>query len=185
VRDPLVRPYVAGPAVVQALPDKGGWEAVKAAWSRPPASTEQVLHPEKYLAFEAPRLPLAPPLPAGARLLRTGVLGEALIRTFLGEGSEAAAQGWGGDAYKCADLGGRTLLTWRVEWDSAADAREFAAAARRRLGTPAKGSPKDGFDLYTRGEWRFALRERNGGVDLVSADGAAAFDAAILSARRE
>ena len=32
----------------------GGWDAVNAAFANPPASTEQVLHPEKYASREAP-----------------------------------------------------------------------------------------------------------------------------------
>ena len=78
VRDQLVLPYFAGRDFVQALYKRGGWAAVRAAWSRPPASTEQVLHPEKYESGEAPRPVKAPAGPSGARLLREGVLGEAL-----------------------------------------------------------------------------------------------------------
>ena len=40
---------------------------------------------------------------------------------------ERAAAGWGGDAYRAWDVGGKTLLVWRSEWDRAEDAREFEA----------------------------------------------------------
>lgn len=184
VRDQLVLPYFAGRDFVRALFKQGGWEAVKAAWSRPPASTEQVLHPEKYRSLEAPRPVAVAPTPPGAHLLREGVLGEALLRTFLGEGNEAAAAGWGGDAYRCLDVGGRTLLLWRSEWDSPAEAEEFLAAARRRLGALGPGREREGWEVFARGEWRFALGRRRGGVELVSSDAPGTFDAALRAAGR-
>jgi hypothetical protein len=45
-------PYEAGAAFVEALVADGGWEAVNEAYSRPPTTTEQILHPDKYLAGE-------------------------------------------------------------------------------------------------------------------------------------
>ena len=184
VRDQLVLPYFAGRDFVQALYNRGGWDAVRAAWSRPPASTEQVLHPEKYLSGEAPRRVRTPSGPSGARLLRDGVLGEALVRTWLGEGSDAAAAGWGGDAFACFDVEGRTLLVWRSEWDTEADAAEFLAAARKRLGAMGTPSERGAFSIFTRGEQRFALGVRAGGVELVSADAGPLLDSAVSGLTR-
>jgi hypothetical protein len=190
VRDQLVLPYFAGRDFVKALFDRGGWDGVKRAWTSPPASSEQVLHPEKYLAGERP-LPVRalPPDPPDGRLLREGVLGEAFVRTWLGDGSDAAAAGWGGDAFRCFDLRGRTLLVWRSEWDSASEGQEFLKAAERRL--LSLGSPKvrEGFLVFTRGEWRFGLRSHRAGVELVSSDSGLDFEAALQrvgkAARRE
>jgi hypothetical protein len=47
-------PYLAGSTWVASLWSSGGWDAVNAAYEQPPASTEQVLHPEKYVADERP-----------------------------------------------------------------------------------------------------------------------------------
>ena len=184
VRDQLVLPYFAGRDFVQALYGGGGWEAVRAAWSRPPASTEQVLHPEKYRSGEGPRRVRTPSGPSGARLLREGVLGEALVRTWLGEGNEAAAAGWGGDAFACFDVNGRTLLVWRSEWDDDAEAAEFLAAARKRLGAMGTASERGGFLVVTRGEERFALGRSTSGIEFVSADAAALFDHAVSGLTR-
>ncbi len=183
VRDQLVLPYFVGRDFVKALFLKGGWEAVKSAWARPPLSSEQVLHPEKYLAGEIPRRVEALPGPPEARLLREGVLGEAFLRTWLGGGGEAAAAGWGGDAFRCFDLAGRTLLTWRSEWDSPKEAQEFLGAAERRLLAFGKPTVRDGFLVFSRGDWRFALRSHHGSVELVSADSLPAFEAALSRAR--
>ncbi|PSP54924.1 hypothetical protein BRC82_07945 [Halobacteriales archaeon QS_1_67_19] len=42
------QPYSDGPAFVEQVRDDGGWEAVDALYEEPPASTEQVIHPDKY-----------------------------------------------------------------------------------------------------------------------------------------
>jgi hypothetical protein len=132
VRDQLVRPYFVGLAFAQALVERGGWEAMRTAWSRPPESTEQVLHVEKFLAREAPRaLPEFPDPPAG-RVVAGGVLGELLIQTLL-DGAEPAAAGWGGDSYTLWEVRGRSVLAWRSSWDSEVDRREFEAALLERL----------------------------------------------------
>jgi hypothetical protein len=178
VRDQLVLPYFIGRDFVDALYGRGGWEAVKAAWARPPASMEQVLHPEKYEAGEAPRAVEVGGAPPGWRLLREGVLGEALVRTLLGPGSEQAAAGWGGDAYRVYDRSGRTLLVWRSVWDSALDLREFLAAARSRFARAA-GPPRDGRGLFSRERWQFVLIERAGGAELLSSDDPAVLEAAL------
>lgn len=42
------QPYSSGPPFVQGIYNSGGWEAVNDLYENPPASSEQVLHPEKY-----------------------------------------------------------------------------------------------------------------------------------------
>ena len=93
-----------GPAV-QA---EGGWQSVDSVYAGMPESTEQILHPEKYTAKEAP---VAVTLPADlATRLGTGwtvplmdTFGEFQTGIWLREGgvetAEAtdAAAGWGGD----------------------------------------------------------------------------------------
>jgi hypothetical protein len=139
-------PYDDGEAFVRALYDEGGWPAVDAAYANPPTSTEQILHPERYLAGDgrgvlggAP-LPLTlPPLTGtlggGYHLIYADTVGELLLRLHLenqlpaAEAAEAAA-GWGGDL--CAayhDAGsGQTVVVLRTAWDTAADLEEFLAA---------------------------------------------------------
>ena len=124
--------------LARAVWQRGGWDAMKAAWSRPPASTEQVLHPEKYFAGEAPQRVDIAYQPPGGKLLNEGVLGEMLVRTLLGEGSDAAAAGWGGDRFRVWDVGGKSLLAWRSAWDSPADLQEFRQALSARLGWSGK-----------------------------------------------
>ena len=182
LQDQLLLPYVAGRDFARAILGRGGWNALREAWSRPPVSTEQVLHPEKYFAGEAPRAPEPAYAPADGRLVSEGVLGEMLTRTLLGEGSDAAAAGWGGDLVRVFDVSGRTLMVWTSVWDTPADAREFAAAARARFAAR-YGPPRAerGFELFANGPWSFALDEQPGRVLLLSSDDAAALRAAIAA----
>ena len=183
LRDQLLLPYFAGRDFAQAVQRKGGWDALRQAWGRPPESTEQVLHPEKYDAGEAPRpvdLSYAPP---GGRMVNEGVLGEVLIRTFLGEGApEEASSGWGGDRYRAWDVSGKTLLVWRSVWDGPADVREFLAAAEARLASShAPAGTRRGFRVFASPPWRYAVGERAAGVDFISSDDGQAFEAALAA----
>ena len=171
VRDQLVRPYLVGLDFVSALVARGGWEGVAAAWKRPPESTEQVLHAEKFVSREAPRRVLAAAGPAGGRLIAEGVFGELLIQTLLG-GAASPAEGWGGDRYAVWDVGGRTLLVWRSTWDTEADAREFHGALQERLAAEhATPRERSGFRTYgPMGGWTRGLRDLNGVTVFVAAD---------------
>ena len=182
LQDQLVLPYLVGRDFAREVWSRGGWDALRQAWSRPPASTEQVLHPEKYFSGESPRVPDLPYAPPSGRVINEGVLGEVLIRTFLGEGSDAAAAGWGGDLFRVFDVSGRTLLVWASGWDTPADAREFAEAARARfLGRYGPPRVEGAFQVFVSGDWRFALAEQAGRVLLVSSDDASALQAALVA----
>ena len=131
----LLFPYVEGLSMVFALRTRLKWDAVDDAYSNLPASTEQVLHPEKYVSGEAP---IVVELPDAAAALgeewekvHGNVMGEFFLRTYLetriGQGTAAeVAAGWGGDRY--ALLSGpqeEYALASLIVWDTAADAREF------------------------------------------------------------
>jgi hypothetical protein len=201
VRDQLVLPYLVGRDFVRALQERGGWDAVKSAWSTPPASTEQVLHPEKFFAHEAPRVVRIAYAPLRARVLAEGVLGELLTRTLLSGGSadepagfagdarpplpteaevERAAAGWGGDLYRAWDVGGHTVLVWRSEWDRPEDAREFRDALRRRFErTHVARRAVHGAPVLARGAWSRVIVAGPDAITLVAADDAGLLAAAV------
>ena len=54
LRESLLFPYQDGEKWVNALYKRGGWNEVSQAFTTLPQSTEQILHPEKYFAHEAP-----------------------------------------------------------------------------------------------------------------------------------
>ncbi len=134
----LMFPYDQGYEFVQFLYDEGGWDLINAAYDDLPASSEQVLHPEKYLAGE---LPIAVEVADHSSLLGADwteidqdTLGEFVISIILGESElsasqvERAANGWGGDAYSVIASDDELAVTWETVWDTEQDATEFARA---------------------------------------------------------
>jgi len=108
-----------------------GEEAIHAAFRKPPASTEQALHPEKYLAGEAPAAIGFGAPPEGGKVLFETTLGELGTRIALlaagvakPQATEAAA-GWGGDRVALLSLPGGEAVVWTTTWDTDADAIAF------------------------------------------------------------
>jgi hypothetical protein len=137
VFDKVIFPYTAGSAFVAKLREEGGWEAVNAAFARPPQSTEQVYHPGKYLANEEPVIvtlePLTTTLGSGWHLVKANTLGQWLLFGHLSqqldlETATLAGEGWGGDSYALYSTGSDDLLVWKIVWDSAQDRQEFVTA---------------------------------------------------------
>ncbi len=123
---------------VQGLYNEGGWEAVNAAYKRPPATTEQVLHPEKYKAQElgnGQRPPdLSERLGEGWKHLDTSQFGEfdtynyAATMSGDGEAARVAAAGWGGgwlSVYRSQKEASRVVVQLSLSWDSNKDMQEF------------------------------------------------------------
>jgi len=142
ISESLLFPYQAGLTLVLGEQLRGGWEAVNAMFADPPASTEQVLHPEKYAAREAPVIiafpaDLATRLGAGWAVAAQDTLGEFTLDVWLrdvGGASDGvaagAAAGWGGDRIALVEgPSGAYGVAFRSAWDTTGDADEFAAAA--------------------------------------------------------
>lgn len=137
----LTFPYAEGTAFVRALYAEGGWRLVDDAYTNPPASTEQILHPERYLKEEEPQpVTLEPTLDvlgAGWRLVDEGTLGEFYLLAYLEQQVDPtvaaeAADGWGGDRYAVFqhEDSGQLVMVLRMAWDAPGDAAEFAEAYR-------------------------------------------------------
>ncbi|MBK7219738.1 MAG: hypothetical protein IPH95_22425 [Candidatus Promineofilum sp.] len=159
-------PYSSGYRFVETLYDAGGFEAIDAAWADPPRSTEHILHPERYLAGDAPQIVALPPLTdtlgVGWELLEDDILGEFFLREYLDQQlaaavAERAAEGWGGDRYAVYwnEATGGLVMALRLVWDTAEDATEFAAEypdyPAGLLGVVAQPQP-DGSACWVRGE---------------------------------
>jgi hypothetical protein len=135
----LEYPYLAGSKFVSQLYGSGSWDAVNAVYADLPTSSEQVLHPAKYLSHEAPMevapLDLRSVVGSGWEVASDSTMGEVWISTWLegiGVGTDhaaAAAAGWGGDHLTVATgPDGQWALAWRIAWDAPAEATEFEAA---------------------------------------------------------
>jgi hypothetical protein len=134
-RERLVFPYQSGARFVAQVHRAGGFALVNRLYEVPPASTEQILHPEKYLAGELPVPVRSPATPAGFQSIRSGHVGELLLRAMLEVCNERpialeAATGWGGDAFTVVSRGDQGGLLLVTTWDSEPDAREFERALR-------------------------------------------------------
>jgi hypothetical protein len=149
----LVGNYLKGAAFVFAVQGQG-WPAVEKLYKEyPPQSTEQILHPEKWLAREGAAKFKWPDF-GRERALRDwelideDVIGEIQWRIIFkvngeqAEGAANAAGGWNGDRYAVFKRKGAedTLLLLRTSWDSAAEAAQFVEAYRRALAVKYQGA---------------------------------------------
>jgi len=154
IRESLLFPYQEGLNWTRALYKEGGWPQVSQAFTNLPQSTEQIMHPEKYLAHEAPVKVTLPDfttalnesarlksLPASAGGSKTAVTwkrisydvnGEwgtyLLLDQFLKSSAEShrAAAGWAGDRYAVYESSkGQSIYVSSTVWDTQADADEF------------------------------------------------------------
>jgi hypothetical protein len=139
----VVAPYTDGLAFTHALRRSGGWAAVDAAWRDLPASSEQILHPEKYRAREAPERVPVPHAPPGGpdALLFHDVIGEQGLRITFEEwvptstAAETAA-GWAGDAVAVFANGERRAVALRLRFDDEAHAERAHETLARGALTP-------------------------------------------------
>jgi hypothetical protein len=151
VLEDLNFPYKYGLLFVKFLYDRGKWPEVDKAYQRLPESSEQILHPKKYLDSEPPLTVEDPDLISylgqDYRLLKDEVLGEWMSYLLLAYGADKsyqinttdaqkATEGWGGDHYLVyySEETGSTVLSAHWLWDSQGDAVEFQRAMVTYLG---------------------------------------------------
>jgi len=132
-------PYAEGRQFAEVLFQADGWGAINRAYTDPPRSTEQVLHPARYLQEQdGPTSVVVPDLSAvlgedwTMRLQDT--LGEFVAGLYLGtllpeQAARQAADGWDGDTFVLWEhADGSQVSAWRTIWDSTAEAAEFERA---------------------------------------------------------
>ena len=163
VREALTFPYFKGRVFVNELYRLGrGWQLVDLALRfRPPASTEQVLHPQDYIEVNQPlavRLRVGAALGRGWRRVAAGSIGEfdseELLRPVQEpDAARAAAIGWGGGRYELWRTGPlpargcpapcrpRDVLVSSWRWDTPRDAREFNALLPKAMARGLRARP--------------------------------------------
>jgi hypothetical protein len=137
--------YYSGLLFVYSLWQKGNWAEVNRVYEDLPFSTEQILHPQKYLDRETPAVMKVPDLGSvlGAEwaLVKSDSMGEFMSYLLLAYGADLTAQissdtavtataGWGGDRYSVfsSSDGGKQILAAEWAWDTDADAAQFFSA---------------------------------------------------------
>ncbi len=163
IRESMVFPYRAGLAFVASLRRRQPWTAVDAAFAHPPRSTEQIMHPERYVADDPP-VPVKLGVPAalpGYAIASSTVWGELGFSLFLRSHrvdeavAAVAAAGWGGDRAIILTHNGdpapeHAVGISRIVWDSEADAIEATEAAARALDDALVGGTAERSQTHTR-----------------------------------
>ncbi len=163
VREAMLFPYRAGFSFVAALRKNQPWSAVDAAYKRPPRSTEQILHPDKYEDDEKPVVVEinVPAVLSDYRIVHETVWGELGFSLFIrSHGADElrgalGADGWAGDrvmtlAKPDDNKPEHAIGIARFEWDDEAEANEAHDAAVNALDAAIVGGTADHTDTRTR-----------------------------------
>ena len=146
----LIFPYTSGLRFVHVLLKKGSYGEVDKAFKRAPASTEEILHPEKYFAAKRDFITItnkdiATYIPAGGKIIYQDTLGEFGTSVLLGQfvsdkmSASKAAEGWGGDRAFLIEGAPheKERVVWKMHWDTEKDADEYfdvmSEALRKRF----------------------------------------------------
>jgi len=146
----LIFPYLQGSAFVMRAISERGMEGRNEIFRNPPLSTEQIMHPEKYLSeWDAPTsnviLPESFFMDDDTGLMENvkwhrkyynvfGEMGFKLLfdQYMTGQDAAQAAAGWDGDRYGLFESkDGVFLIFWESVWDSPKDADEAANGLQR------------------------------------------------------
>ncbi len=157
------QPYTQGQEFVSEIRDDGDWEAVDRLHERPPDSSEQVIHPERY-PDETPVDVTVPDRsssewerfdPPGDTLGETSVYamllhnGVVTVDDTTGY-DHSFSDGWAGDTLAPYRGDGDFGYVWETEWDSREDADQFRFAYETVLSE---------HDAVERGDGRFVVPE--------------------------
>ena len=131
-------PYSEGLRFVLYLWLKGGWEEVDKAYADPPKTTEQIMHPDRYVAGDEPLglklQDLSDGLGDGWRQTDDGVFGEFDVYNYIRTGTDddlnarSVADGWNGGRMAIYAYGSdseRVVLHLVLSWDNDDEANEF------------------------------------------------------------
>lgn len=140
IRESLIFPYKAGMLFQDAVFRRLRKDGFAEVFRRAPISTQQIIHPERYLDHKDPDLPTVPAIPNDEefRKLAEGTLGEFDFRVLLTQYQDKARA----DALSPALLGSqfvlleqkqdkRPVLAFAAKWESAGKARDFLFAYRQ------------------------------------------------------
>ncbi|MBI9049594.1 MAG: hypothetical protein JEZ00_09250 [Anaerolineaceae bacterium] len=140
IKNELLYPYQFGLEFIHTIYVEQGWDGVEAVYANPPASTEQIMHPERYLVDPPVTVSLstlADTLPDDWEKIAGSSFGEGQLYLTLmnmqgGDTADTvtiweATKGWGGDQYQLyvqADTD-EVIFVLKTQWDTEDDAVEF------------------------------------------------------------
>ena len=142
LRETLLFPYTQGMLFQHAVVEKLGLAAFAEVFRRPPTTTQQILHPERYFDNTKAVRPALPVIEGqhSYRNFTEGELGELdhaiLLRQYVGE-KEAAriAPEWRGGFFRLLQnkASRRMVLAYASEWSGPDQAQKFFALYRKIL----------------------------------------------------
>jgi hypothetical protein len=148
MRESLLFPYSRGMIFQHRVIEKLGTAGFAEVFRRPPVSSQQILHPEKYLEGVAPTTPGVPKSPGERdyKAIAEGSVGELdhsiLLRQYASEeDAEKIAPHWRGGTYRLAEHKRnkqRHVLQYAVEWDAPEAASEYFRLYRKVLAGKSK-----------------------------------------------
>jgi len=176
----LLFPYTRGMSFQNAVLERDAQRGFGEVFLHAPASTQQILHPEKYFDRVQPTQPALPVvhLPHGYKGLVGGELGELeqgiLLEQFAGkERAAELAPHWRGCAFELHEnkKARRVVLLYATEWDSEESARQYfsayAQAMRKKWKTMTVASEEADAMEGTGDDGRFELRRKGAVVTSV------------------
>jgi hypothetical protein len=135
-------PYQVGPPFTEAVVSSSGQQRLDAAFTAPPTSTAQLIHPDLFLSGHTPVSVEFPP--ANGTVIDKGVLGELgldLILERLSSRGEVTrsdvqviASGWSGDRYIAWDQGSQSCVRTRILMNGTQATSSLLAALRKFAG---------------------------------------------------
>lgn len=136
IKEITLFPYLQGSSFVHKILQNYSYDKINEIYLSPPVSTEQIIHPEKFLFEKDAPMQIDIVIdnaPLGSlKEIYKSTWGEYVIYNFLKTyvnllEAKAASEGWGKDiiiAYE--DQGTKeVVLFWLTAWDTAKDAAEF------------------------------------------------------------
>ena len=144
IKDSLMFPYFDGLRFSLSVLKTGGWNGFDAIFAKPPANTQQIMHPELYRAGKV-ALPIKVDLPEGIpgsnwNKLEENSLGEfgwmeVLKQFFYDEPAEKVAAEWDGDDYATFEQKDtkRLMLFTRTRFNSPEGTSQFFADYSKAL----------------------------------------------------
>ncbi len=184
IKETLVFPYSYGTAFMQkARAHSEPWSVVDKMYADLPSSTEQIIHPEKYLVQHDNPKPVTIEDPVTRlgqswKVTYRNVMGEFALYLLLKlnlseESAKSAAEGWGGDQIILVEENGgsKSAVFFESTWDDQSSADRFYGALtawlQKKYPQGRKiGESESGFGLVSGGEYR-SIRRSGTNVRLI------------------
>jgi hypothetical protein len=134
---PLLAAYMDGAYFTMRVRQAEGWDGLAAAYESLPQSTEQTMHPEKFIdqrdePSSMSTAPLSAAKAAALEQIDAAILGEFYLGLLLSNlgiddaAAKAAAAGWDGDLYRAyRTKDGQVAIVLASTWDTEEEAAEF------------------------------------------------------------